>query len=109
MPYCLQREARNETHWSTRTLARRVGISHTAVSQILRECGLKPHKAARRNYSSDPEFEAKLTDVVGLYLKPPENAIVLCVDGKTQMQALERSQPILPMPRNVPERQTGTT
>ena len=90
----------NETHWSTRTLARRVGISHAAVSQILRECGLKPHKVARRNYSSDPEFEAKLTDVVGLYLKPPDNA---SVDEKTQMQALERSQPML---RNVPERQT---
>ena len=97
----------NETHWSTRTLAKRVGISHTAVSAILCERGLKPHKVAKRNYSNDPDFAAKLTDVVGLYLKPPDNAIVLCVDEKTQIQALERSQPILPMLRNVPERQTS--
>ena len=97
---------KGETHWSSRTLAGRVGISHTRVSQILRECGLKPHIASKRNYSNDPDFEKKLTDVVGLYLKPPENAIVWCVDEKSQIQALERSQPILPIIRNVPERQT---
>jgi len=97
----------NETHRSSRTLARRVGISHTAVSTILRERGLKPHKVAKRNYSNDPDFAAKLTDVVGLYMNPPDNAIVPCVDDKTQIQALERSQPILPMLRNVPERRTS--
>jgi len=97
---------KSETHWSSRTVARRVGISHTRVSQILREYGLKPHKTSKRNYSNDPEFEKKLTDVVGLYLKPPKNAIVWCIDEKTQIQALERSQPILPIIRNVPERQT---
>jgi transposase len=98
---------KDETHWSCRTLAKRVGISHTAVNTILQEYGLKPHITEKRNYSNDPDFEAKLTDVVGLYLKPPENAIVLCVDEKTQIQALERSQPILPIIRNVPERQTA--
>jgi transposase len=97
---------KGETHWSSRTLAQRVGISHTRVHQILREYGLKPHIASQRNYSNDPDFEKKLTDVVGLYLKPPKNAIVWCIDEKSQIQALERSQPILPIIRNVPERQT---
>jgi transposase len=97
---------KDETHWSCRTLAKRVGISHTAVNQILQEHGLQPHKSVVRNYSNDPDFESKLIDVVGLYLKPPKNAIVLCVDEKSQIQALERSQPILPLIRNVPERQT---
>ena len=94
---------KDETHWSCRTLARRVGISHTCVSLILREYGLQPHRVSKRNYSGDPDFEAKLNDVVGLYLKPPKNAIVLCIDEKSQIQALERSQPILPIIRNMPE------
>ena len=97
---------KGETHWSSRTLALRTGVSHTRVSRILREYGLKPHIASKRNYSNDPDFEKKLADVVGLYLKPPENAIVWCIDEKSQIQALERSQPILPIIRNVPERQT---
>jgi len=95
-----------ETHWSCRTLARRLGIGHTSVNRILQELGLKPHRVIGRTYSNDPEFEKKLKDVVGLYIKPPKNAIVLCVDEKTQIQALERSQPILPIIRNVPERQS---
>jgi transposase len=94
-----------ETHWSCRTLAKRVGIGHASVNTILREYGLKPHLVSKKNYSTDPLFEEKLKDVVGLYLDPPENAIVLCVDEKTQIQALERSQPILPIIRKVPERQ----
>ena len=98
---------KSETHWSCRTLAKKVGISHTAVSQILQEYGLQPHIASKRNYSNDPDFESKLKDVVGLYLKPPKNAIVLCVDEKSQVQALERAQPILPIIRNVPERQSS--
>jgi transposase len=98
---------KNETHWSCRTLARRAGISHTSVSSILRECGLKPHIVAKRNYSNDPDFEAKLTDAVGLYLKPPKNAVILCIGEKSQIQAPERSQPVLPIIRNVPERQTA--
>jgi len=97
---------KDETHWSCRTLAKRVGISHTTVNQILKEYGLQPHKALVRNYSNDPNFESKLTDVVGLYLKPPKNAIILCVDEKSQIQALEREQPILPIMRNIPERQS---
>src|SRR5215510_804791 len=96
-----------QTHWSCRSLARQVGISHSTVNTILQEFGLKPHLSVKRNYSNDPDFEAKLKDVVGLYLKPPENTIVLCIDEKTQVQALERSQPILPIIRNVPERQSS--
>jgi len=94
------------THWSTRELAQRVGISHNAVSRILRERGLKPHLVKSFQISSDPDFESKLEDVVGLYLDPPENSIVLCVDEKSQIQALERSQPILPLLPGVPERQS---
>jgi len=95
-----------ETLWSCRSLAKKVGIGHASVNTILREYGLKPHVVSRRNYSDDPFFEEKLKDVVGLYLNPPENAIILCVDEKSQIQALERSQPVLPLIRNVPERQT---
>jgi transposase len=95
-----------ETHWSCRSLAKRVGIGHASVNMILRELGLQPHLVTKRNYSTDPFFEEKLKDVVGLYLNPPENALILCVDEKTQIQALERSQPILPIIRRVPERQT---
>ena len=95
-----------ETHWSCRSLAKRVGIGHASVNMILRELGLKPHLVNKRNYSSDPLFEEKLKDVVGLYLNPPENAVILCVDEKSQIQALERSQPVLPILRKVPERQT---
>jgi transposase len=98
---------KGETHWSCRALAKRVGIGHASVSTILREFGLQPHKVTKRNYSNDPDFETKLKDVVGLYLNPPENAIILSVDEKTQIQALERTQPILPIIRNVPERQTA--
>jgi transposase len=98
---------KSETHWSCRTLAKRVGISRTSVNRILQEYNLKPHITTTRNYSNDPDFESKLRDVVGLYLKPPKNAIVLCVDEKTQVQALERAQPILPLFRNVPERQSS--
>ena len=97
---------KDETHWSCRTLAKKVGIGKTTVNLILQELGLQPHKVSKRNYSNDPDFEAKLKDVVGLYLKPPKNAIILCVDEKSQIQALERSQPILPIIRKVPERQT---
>jgi transposase len=98
---------KDETHWSCRSLAKRVGIAHTTVNRILREMKLQPHIVKQRNYSNDPDFEAKVEDVVGLYLNPPDNAIVLCVDEKTQIQALERAQPILPLLRNVPERQSS--
>jgi len=98
---------KSETHWSCRTLAKKTGIGKTTVNRILQELGLQPHKVSKRNYSNDPKFEEKLEDVVGLYLNPPKNSIILCVDEKTQIQALERSQPILPVIRKVPERQTS--
>lgn len=96
----------NATHWTTRDLAKRFRISHVSVNKILNERGLKPHLVSSFQLSNDPEFESKLKDVIGLYLDPPENAIVLCVDEKSQIQALERSQPILPLRPGVPERQT---
>ena len=96
----------NATHWSTRELGKRLGIGHATVNTILRERGLKPHIVKNFQFSRDPDFEKKLEDVVGLYLNPPENAIILCVDEKSQIQALERSQPILPILPGVPERQT---
>ena len=101
-----QEKPRDATHWTTRALGKRVGISHNAVAQILRERDLKPHLVKRFQFSNDPEFEKKLDDVVGLYLAPPENSVVFCIDEKTQIQALERSQPILPILPGVPERQT---
>ncbi len=101
-----QEKPENSTHWSTRLLGERVGISHNAVSLILRERGLKPHLVQGFQFSTDPEFETKLEDVVGLYLEPPENSIVLCVDEKSQIQALERTQPLLPLRPGIPERQT---
>ena len=98
---------KGETHWNCRALAKRTGIGKTSVSRILKELGLQPHRVIKRNYSNDPDFEAKMKDVVGLYIKPPQNAVILCVDEKTQIQALEREQPILPIIRNVPERQSA--
>jgi len=95
---------KGETHWRSRKIAQKAGISHSSVSLILRECGLKLHITSKRNYSNDPNFESKLTDVIGLYMKAPENSIILCVDEKSQIQALERSRSVLPLIRNVPER-----
>ena len=94
------------SHWSTRDLAKRIGISHTKVHQILRKRQLKPHLVKRFRISNDPQFSEKLEDVIGLYLAPPENAVVLCVDEKSQIQALERARPILPLREGVPERQS---
>lgn len=95
------------TQWSVRTLANRMGISHMAVQRILQERGLKPHRVEGFQFSTDPNFEQKLEDVVGLYLNPPENSIVFCVDEKSQIQALERTQPLLPLRPGVPARQTS--
>lgn len=85
------------THWSCRTLAQQVGISRTAVHRIWREHQLKPHQVKGFKVSNDPQFEEKLRDVVGLYLDPPEQAIVFSVDEKSPIQALDRTQPGLPM------------
>ena len=86
-----------ETHWSVRTLAKATGVGRETVRAILREAHLRPHRVGTFTQSNDPEFREKLIDVVGLYTHPPENAVVLCVDEKTQVQALDRTQPQLPM------------
>jgi len=101
-----QEKPEDATHWSVRTVARRFGLGHGTVHRIFRKHELKPHLVKRFRTSNDPQFQEKLADVVGLYLDPPENAIVLCVDEKSQIQALERSQPILPLREGIPERQT---
>src|SRR5712672_2964261 len=85
------------THWSVRSMATAMGISHTSVQRIWAEAGLKPHLVRRFKISNDPQFEEKVTDVVGLYMNPPDKALVLCVDEKSQIQALDRTQPGLPM------------
>src|SRR5829696_236253 len=91
--------ADTSTHWTTRSLAARMGISHDAVAKIWRDHELKPWKVETFKISTDPRFEEKLVDVVGLYLDPPERAVVFCFDEKTQCQALDRTQPSLPMVR----------
>jgi transposase len=87
----------NATHWSTRSMAKEIGISKASVSRIWRAHGLKPHRVTSFKVSNDPQFAEKLEDVVGLYLNPPEHAIVLSLDEKSQIQALDRTQPGLPM------------
>ena len=87
----------NATHWSVRAMAAETGISHSSVQRIWAEAGLKPHLIKTFKISNDPEFEDKVTDVVGLYMNPPDKALVLCVDEKSQIQALDRSQPGLPL------------
>jgi transposase len=94
------------THWSTRSMAREVGLTQSAVHRIWRAFGLQPHRQQTWKLSKDPQFIAKVRDIVGLYLDPPERAVVLCVDEKSQIQALDRTAPILPMLPGVPERAT---
>jgi transposase len=97
---------KNATHWSTRLMAQEVGMSQTAISRIWRAFGLQPHRTETFKISSDPLFIEKIRDIVGLYLNPPERAAVFCVDEKSQIQALDRTQPLLPMCPGVAERQT---
>jgi transposase len=92
------------THWSTRSMARHLGMSQSTVSRVWRAFGLAPHKQDSWKLSKDPLFVAKVRDVVGLYLNPPERALVLCVDEKTQIQALNRTQPVFPMLPGTPAR-----
>lgn len=94
------------THWSTRSMAARSGMSQTAISRIWRAFGLKPHLVATFKISSDPFFIEKTKDVVGLYMSPPEKAVVYCVDEKSQIQALDRTWPLLPMRPGQAERRT---
>jgi transposase len=93
----LHHKPEGETHWSTRSLAERVGVSKDTVRRLWSELGLKPHRVDTFKVSNDPRFEDKLVDVVGLYLNPPDKAVVLCMDEKSQVQALDRTQPSLPM------------
>ena len=94
------------THWSIRDMAKVQGISPAAVQRIWKAHGLKPHLVQRFKLSKDPHFDDKVRDIVGLYLKPPDKALVLCVDEKTQIQALDRTRPVLPLRPGIPERQT---
>ena len=102
----LEETPSDATHWSTRSMAEEVGLSQTAISRIWRAFGLKPHLVEDFKLSPDPQFIDKVRDIVGLYLNPPEAAVVLCVDEKTQVQALDRTAPILPLLPGVPQRRT---
>jgi transposase len=99
----LESTPKDATHWSTRSMAAEVGLNQTAVHRIWKAFGLQPHRAESWTLSRDPQFIEKVRDVVGLYLNPPERAVVLCVDEKSQIQALDRTAPILPMLPGVPE------
>jgi len=99
----LHQKPANATHWSTRTMAAAAGISEASVRRIWRAHGLKPHQVRTFKLSRDPEFTEKLEDIVGLYLNPPEHALVLCADEKSQIQALDRTQPGLPMKKGAAE------
>ena len=96
----------NSTHWSTRLMAQKTGLSQTAIVRIWRAFGLQPHRVENFKFSKDPQFVEKVRDIVGLYLNPPDRAMVLCVDEKSQVQALNRTQPILPLAPGVPARQS---
>ena len=98
---------RAATHWSTRSLAQKVGLSQSAVVRIWHSFGLQPHRSETFKLSTDPLLVEKVRDIVGLYLNPPEHAMVLCVDEKSQVQALDRTQPILPLRPGLPEQRTN--
>jgi transposase len=102
----LQSTPRNATHWSTRSMAEAQGLSEASVRRIWRQHNLKPHLIETFKLSRDKRFVEKLHDVVGLYLNPPDKALVLCVDEKSQIQALDRTQPLLPLRPGIPARQT---
>jgi len=100
------RKPKAATHWSARRLAQQVGLSSATVHRIWQKYGLQPHRIETFKFSRDPQFDAKLADIVGLYLDPPERALVLCVDEKSQIQALNRTQPAFPMWPGLPARMT---
>jgi transposase len=102
----LESKPEGATHWSTRLMARKMGMSPTAIGRIWRAFGLQPHRQETFKLSTDALFVDKVRDIVGLYMSPPVNAVVLCVDEKSQIQALDRTQPILPMTVGLPERRT---
>jgi len=102
----LETRPRDATHWSTRSMAKACGLSHMTVSRVWRAFALQPHRSETFKLSTDPLFIDKVRDIVGLYLNPPEHALVLCVDEKSQMQALDRTQPLLPLRPGRVERRT---
>ena len=102
----LETKPANATHWTTRSMAEASGLSDTTVLRIWHAFGLQPHRSETFKLSNDPQLVEKVRDIVGLYLHPPEAALVLCVDEKSQIQALDRTQPLLPMRPGIPERQT---
>ena len=102
----LEQQPSDATHWSRTSMAKRSGLSRSTIGRIWRKFELKPHLSDGFKLSTDPQFVAKVVDVVGLYHNPPEKAVVLCVDEKSQVQALDRSQPVLPMMPGMPERRT---
>jgi len=102
----LESVPRDATHWSTRSMAQTSGLSHMSIQRIWKAFGLEPHRSETFKLSTDPQFVEKVRDIVGLYLDPPERALVLCVDEKTQIQALDRSQPVLPMRPGQAERRS---
>ncbi len=102
----LQTRPRGATQWSRQWMAQASGLSLSTIGRIWRAFGLQPHRSETFKLSQDPQFVQKVRDIVGLYLHPPERAVVLCVDEKSQIQALDRTQPVLPMQPGVPERQT---
>lgn len=97
---------KGSTHWSSREMAAQTGLSQSTIVRMWKTFGLQPHRSEKFKLSKDPLFIEKVRDVVGLYMSPPENAIVLCVDEKSQIQALDRLQPIFPMRPGIPERQS---
>ena len=102
----LESKPKNATHWSRTSMARKSGLSESTIGRIWKDFGLQPHRSDGFKLSTDPLFVAKVVDVVGLYHNPPDKAVVLCVDEKSQIQALDRSQPVLPMMPGMPERRT---
>ena len=102
----LERKPKEATHWSTRLMAKATGLNQTAVLRIWQAFGLQPHRAQTFKLSTDPLFIDKVGDIVGLYLSPPTRAVVLCVDEKSQIQALDRTQPLLPLSFGVAERRS---
>ena len=104
----LHEDPKAATQWSSRMLADRLGVSRSTVQRVWKAFGLQPHRSESFSLSKDPYFVEKVRDVVGLYMSPPDNAIVLCVDEKSQMQALDRSQPLLPLQPAHPERRTAS-